>query len=143
MIKNGVFDGVVNASGDLNAWGFQADGNPWTVGIADPESKNKAFSYMNISNMAIATSGSYEKFVMIDRKKYSHTIDPQTGYPVAGIKSVSIISPYAEISDAMATPVIVMGIKAGLHMINQLDYLACIIIDDDNKLYCSNNINLK
>ena len=93
--------------------------------------------------MAVATSGSYEKFVNIGGKKYSHTINPKTGLPISGIKSVTIISPNAEIADAMATPVTVMGISAGLAMINQINYLGCIIIDDNNKIYTSNNINLK
>ena len=93
--------------------------------------------------MAVATSGNYEKFVTINGKKYSHTINPKTGLPVTGIKSVTIISPNAEIADAMATPVTIMGIKAGLHLINQIHQLACIIIDDHNTIYTSNNIRLQ
>nr|WP_294896981.1 FAD:protein FMN transferase [uncultured Pedobacter sp.] len=139
----GVANGIVNASGDLTTWGMQPTGQPWTVGIADPEHKLKPFSYMNISNMAIATSGNYEKFAVINGKKYSHTIDPHTGFPVAGIKSVSIICPQAELADALATPVTVMGVEVGLNLINQLNNIACIIIDDDNKLYTSKNINIK
>jgi thiamine biosynthesis lipoprotein len=92
--------------------------------------------------MSVATSGNYEKFVTIQGKRYSHTIDPKTGLPVTGIKSVSIISPFAELSDAMATPVTVMGVRAGLHMINQMKNVACIIIDDDDKIYTSKNISL-
>ncbi|MBU1760260.1 MAG: FAD:protein FMN transferase, partial [Bacteroidetes bacterium] len=115
----GVANGIVNASGDLVTWGLQPNGQPWTVGIADPEHKLKSFSYMNISNMAIATSGNYEKFAVINGKKYSHTIDPHTGFPVAGIKSVSIICPQAELADALATPVTVMGVEVGLNLINQ------------------------
>lgn len=91
--------------------------------------------------MAVATSGNYEKFVMINGKKYSHTIDPRTGLPVSGIKSATIISPNAEISDAMATPVMIMGVEKGLDLINQLKQVECVIIDDDNKLYTSRNIN--
>lgn len=141
--KRGVSSGIVNAAGDLTAWGMQADGKPWTVGIADPDSKHHPFSYLNISNQAIATSGNYEKYVIIDGKKYSHTIDPKTGLPVTGIKSVSIISTNAELADAMATPVMIMGIKAGLNMINQIRQIACIIIDDQNRLFTSDNIQLQ
>jgi thiamine biosynthesis lipoprotein len=138
----GIKNGIVNASGDLVTWGNQADGKPWTIGIADPEHKLKPFSYLNISNMAIATSGSYEKYAVIDGKKYSHTIDPHTGFPVRGIKSVSIICPQAELADALATPVMVMGVEVGLNLINQLKNIACIIIDDDNNLFTSKNINI-
>ncbi|AZA92949.1 Thiamine biosynthesis lipoprotein ApbE precursor [Chryseobacterium nakagawai] len=144
MLQNrGVTSGIVNASGDLTTWGNQADGRPWTVGIADPDNAKQSFSYMNITNMAVATSGNYEKFVVINGKKYSHTINPKTGIPVSGVKSVTIFCPNAEIADAMATPVSIMGIDAALHMINQINHLECIIIDDQDKIYSSQNINLK
>ncbi|MCU7548005.1 FAD:protein FMN transferase [Chitinophagaceae bacterium LB-8] len=141
LMRNGVQSGVVNAAGDLITWGGQPNGSPWTVGIADPDTKHP-FSYLNISNMAVATSGNYEKFAIIDGKRYSHTIDPKTGMPVSGIKSVTIICSSAELADAMATPVMVMGIRAGLNMINQLHGVACIIIDDDNKMYTTHNIKI-
>lgn len=142
MKKNGVTSGIVNASGDLTAWGNQPNGSPWTIGIAHPDAAHMPFSYMNITDMAVATSGNYEKYVVIDKKKYSHTINPRTGLPVRGIKSVTIIAPNAELCDALATPVTIMGINAGLHLINQLKQVECIIIDDDNKLYMSRNIHL-
>ena len=141
--RKGVKSGVVNAAGDLTAWGFQPNGKPWTIGIANPEAIQHAFSYLDITNTSVATSGNYEKFIMINGKKYSHTIDPKTGLPVTGIKSVTIISPNAEIADAMATPVMVMGIKVGLDMIDQIKGLACIIIDDNNTIYTSKNIRVK
>lgn len=143
MIQEGVKSGIVNASGDLTTWGLQPDGKQWTIGIADPNHKSRPFSYLNISNMAVATSGDYEKFVMIDGKRYSHTINPQTGLPVTGIKSVTIIAPNAEIADALATPVTVMGVKVGLDLINQIKGIACVIIDDHDKMFTSKNINIR
>lgn len=143
LIQNGVKSGIVNAAGDLTAWGRQPDGKEWTIGIADPDAARHPFSYLNITDMAIATSGNYEKFVMIGGKRYSHTIDPKTGLPVQGIKSVTIISPNAEIADAMATPVMIMGIKVGLDMVNQIKGLECIIIDEEDNIHTSKNINLK
>jgi len=142
MQKAGVESGVVNASGDLITWGTQPDGSIWTIGIVHPEYANSVFSYMNISGLSVATSGNYEKYIMIGGKKYSHTINPRTGLPVSGIKSVTIISTNAEIADAMATPVMIMGIEAGLDMINQIKDIEAIVIDDNNKLYASNNIKL-
>ncbi|OCB72703.1 thiamine biosynthesis lipoprotein [Flavobacterium glycines] len=143
LIKNNVVSGIINASGDLTTWGVQPNGKPWTIGIANPDLPAAAFSYIEISNKAVATSGNYEKFIMIDGKKYSHTIDPKTGLPISGIKSVTIISSNAEFADAMATPIAIMGIKAGLYLIDQIPDLYCIIIDDNNKIYTSKNINLK
>ena len=100
------------------------------------------FSYLKISNVAIATSGNYEKYVVIDGKKYSHTVNPKTGLPVTGIKSVTIITANAELADAMATPVTVMGIRAGLNLVNQMNQVECIIIDDNNNIHTSKNIQL-
>ncbi|MES2517227.1 MAG: FAD:protein FMN transferase [Bacteroidota bacterium] len=143
MIREGVKAGIVNASGDLTTWGNQPNGKQWTIGIADPNHKNRPFSYLNISNMAVATSGNYEKFIIIQGKRYSHTINPKTGLPITGIKSVTVIAPNAEIADALATPVTVMGVKVGLDLINQIKGIGCIIIDDHDKMFTSKNINIQ
>ena len=143
LIKRGVKAGVVNAAGDLTTWGKQPDGKEWTVGIADPTIRDRSFSSICISNMAIATSGNYEKYVVIDGKKYSHTIDPKTGFPVTGIKSATIICPNAELADAMATPIMVMGVAVGLDLVNQLPNMACIIVDDANRVHTTRNIRIR
>ena len=142
MHQSGVQSGIVNASGDLTVWGQQPTGEKWTIGIADPDKRDLPFGSIQLSDVSVATSGSYEKFVVIDGTKYSHTIDPKTGLPVRGIKSVTIICPSAELADALATPVTVMGISSGLNLIDQMKGVACIIIDDNNNLYSSKNINL-
>ncbi len=141
--RHGVSSGIVNAAGDLVAWGYQPDGKAWTIGIADPNARESPLSFLSITDMAVATSGNYEKFITVGGKKYSHTIDPKTGLPVTGIKSVTIICPQAEIADAMATPVMIMGVRVGLDMINQLKGISCIIIDDHDKIHTSKNIKLK
>lgn len=141
--KNGVESGIVNASGDLAVWGKQPDGKPWTIGIVHPDFAGQPFSYMEIADGAVATSGNYEKFVVIDGKKYSHTIDPKTGLPVRGIKSVTIVSPNAELCDALATPVTILGTTLGIDLVNQLNGVECVIIDDDNRLFTSKNIHLR
>jgi len=140
--KKGIKSGIVNAAGDLTTWGHQPNGKPWTIGIADPTTSGQIFSHLNITNTSVATSGNYEKFVLIDGKKYSHTIDPKTGWPVTGLKSVTIICSNAEIADAMATPVMIMGVKAGIDMVNQVKGLACIIVDENDRIHTSKNIHL-
>jgi thiamine biosynthesis lipoprotein len=143
LIKGGVTGGIVNASGDLAVWGMQANNKPWTIGITNPNQSGLPFARLDITGMAVATSGNYEKYILVNGKKYSHTINPKTGLPVTGIKSVTIISPNAELADAMATPVTIMGIKAGINLVNQIQHLECVIIDDHNKIYSSKNINLQ
>lgn len=143
MKEKGVESGIVNASGDLSVWGYQPDGQPWTIGIVDPNAVGQVFSYLQLVDMAIATSGNYEKYVMIGGKRYSHTINPRTGLPVAGVKSVTILCPNAELADAMATPVMIMGIRAGLDMIDQIKDMEAIVIDEEDHIYASKNIRLK
>ncbi|TDX01726.1 FAD:protein FMN transferase [Dinghuibacter silviterrae] len=141
MQASGVTDGVVNASGDLAVWGHQPDGKPFTIGIVNPNAVNHVFSTMEVTNMAVATSGNYEKYVMIGGRRYSHTINPRTGLPVTGVKSVTILCPNAELADAMATPVMIMGIRAGLDMIDQIRDMEAILIDDNDHLFTSKNIH--
>ena len=141
--QKGVQSGIVNAAGDLTAWGYQPNGRPWTIGIAHPDLARQAFSYLELTDRSVATSGNYEKYILINGQKFSHTIDPKTGLPIKGIKSVTIICDNAEIADALTTPVMIMGVKVGLDMINQMKGIAGIIIDDNDKIYTSANITLK
>jgi len=143
MQSMGVISGVVNASGDLAAWGYQPNGAPWTIGIVNPNAAGQIFSWLDVTDMALATSGNYEKYILIGGKKYSHTINPRTGLPVTGIKSVTIICPNAEIADAMATPVMIMGVHAGMDMINQINNVEAILIDDEDNVYTSHNLLIK
>lgn len=138
----GVSSGVINAGGDLLTWGTQPDNEPWTIATADPAQKAQPFANVEISNMAIATSVNAGKYTAILNKKYLGAINPKRGFPVSGIKSVSIMSPGAELADAMATPVMSIGINAGLYLINQLNQMACIIIDDHDRIYTSKDISI-
>ncbi len=138
----GVSSGIVNAGGDLLTWGAQPDNEPWTIATADPDQKNKPFANIEIGNMAIATSVNSEKYPAILNKKCADAINTKNGFPVSEIKSVSIISSSAELADAMATPVIMIGVNAGLYLINQLNQIACVIIDDHDRIYTSKDVNI-
>lgn len=142
LIEKGVKAGIINASGDLNAWGKQANGKDWMVAITNPLNKNKVFSWLPINDSAIVTSGNYEKFISFNGIRYSHIIDPRTGYPSTGIISTSIMTSNAELADAISTSVFVMGVETGLDFINQLKGVDGIIIDEQNKIHISNNIKL-
>lgn len=143
LIKKGVIAGIINASGDLTTWGQQPDGKDWMVAITNPLNKEKAFSWLPVKNSAVVTSGNYEKFVKFDNTRYSHIIDPRTGYPSTGIISASIFTKNAELADALATSIFVMGTEVGLDFINQLKGVECVIVDEENKVHTSKNIDLK
>lgn len=135
-------DGVVNAGGDLVSWGTRPDGSPWTIGIADPQNKENIISYLNISDMAVVTSGNYERYVEIEGERYCHIINPKTGWPVKGTKSVTIICADGEIADALATTVFVLGPEEGVKLIDHLKGVECIIVNDDNQFVYSQNVKL-
>jgi len=140
--KGGIDSGVINASGDLTLWGRRADGSNWKVGIAHPDNKNEIALWLPVEEGSVATSGDYEQFFMHDGIRYSHNINPITGLPLTGIKSVTVGSPSAELCDALCTGVYVMGKKAGLYLINQLPNTHCLIIDEQNEFYYSKNLHV-
>ena len=141
--EKGCKSGLVNVSGDINTWGKQPDGKLWTVGIINPLNKNKVFATFPLDDSAVETSGSYEKYVTFNGKRYSHIIDPRTGYPASGIVSVSVFAKQTEIADALATGIFVLGVEVGLDLVNQLKGIECIIVDDKGKIHSSKGIDIK
>jgi thiamine biosynthesis lipoprotein len=139
----GCVSGIVNVSGDINTWGKQADGKLWTVAIVNPMNKNKVFATFPLEDSAVETSGSYEKFVTFNGVRYSHIIDPRTGYPAQGVVSVSVFAKQTEIADALATGIFVLGVEVGLDLVNQLKGIECVIVDDKGKIHTSKGIDLK
>lgn len=143
LMAKGVPAGIINASGDMNTWGRQPNGEEWKIAITNPLNKNKVFAILPLNQGAVVTSGDYEKYVLFNGKRYAHIIDPKTGYPATGIISVTVFAPKAELADALATSVFVMGIDVGLSRIDQLPGVECIIIDDKGKIYTSQHIQIK
>lgn len=143
LIEKGVVAGIVNISGDINTWGKQLDGNQWKVGIKNPLNKDKIFATFPLEDSAVETSGSYEKYVTFNGKRYSHIIDTRTGYPASGIISVSVFAKSTELADALATGIFVLGVDVGLDLVNQLPGVGCIYVEDNGKISASKNIDLK
>jgi thiamine biosynthesis lipoprotein len=142
MQAMGIMSGLVNVSGDICAWGKRADGSDWSVGIANPKNKDEIACWLSLQDLCLSTSGDYEKFVMFNGKRYSHIIDPRTGYPAEGVSSVTVVCPDAELSDALDTGIFVMGVEKGLTLINQLKNIECLIIDDKGNLHPSKNLKV-
>jgi thiamine biosynthesis lipoprotein len=143
LVEKGVLAGIVNISGDINTWGKQLDGNQWKVGIKNPLNKDKIFASFPLEDSAVETSGSYEKYVTFNGKRYSHIIDTRTGYPASGIISVSVFAKSTELADALATGIFVLGVDVGLDLVNQLPGVGCIYVEENGKISASKNIDLK
>jgi thiamine biosynthesis lipoprotein len=127
----------------MNTWGTKPDGSSWTIGIVNPMNNKKVFSWFSLEHDAVVTSGDYEKFTQINGERYSHIIDPRTGIPAKGIVSCTVFAGKAELADALATAVFVMGKEAGLFLINQLPNIEAILIDDSGMSHRSKNIEIE
>ena len=143
LVELGVLGGIINASGDMNTWGTKPDGSSWTIGIVNPMNNKKVFSWFSLEHNAVVTSGDYEKFTQINGRRYSHIIDPRTGIPSQGIVSCTIFAGKAELADAIATAIFVMGVESGLFLIDQLPDIEAILIDDSGIIHRSKNIEIE
>ena len=143
LVERGVLGGIINASGDMNTWGTKPDGSSWTIGIVNPMNNKKVFSWFSLEHNAVVTSGDYEKFTQINGRRYSHIIDPRTGIPSQGIVSCTIFASKAELADAIATAVFVMGVESGLFLIDQLPDIEAILIDESGIIHRSKNIEIE
>ena len=141
MLKIGVNAGIINASGDLTTWGTQPDKKPWKIGINNPFKKYKMADVLSMKNGASTTSGDYEKFILIDNVRYSHIINPKTGFPSTGLTSVTVIGPNAEMCNGFSTSIMVLGKEKGLKLINQQKDYAALLITDQGKIIKSKNYN--
>jgi len=141
MVAMGIKSALVNAGGDLVATGVQEDGAPWQISIQHPRERKRLLAQLRITEQAVVTSGDYERFFMVDGKRYSHIIDPRTGYPVEGMQSVTVICPDAELADALATTVFVLGAEKGLELVNRLKSVDAIVVDATGTVTYSLNIH--
>ncbi|TDT47407.1 thiamine biosynthesis lipoprotein [Maribacter spongiicola] len=142
LVSKEVKAGIINIDGDITTWGTKVTGDKWLIGVVNPDQKGGISSWIPILESSVATSGGDGNFIISKNKKYTHIINPVTGYPATGILSVSVFAKSAELSDALATSIFVMGIDAGLALINQLGDTEVIIVDSINKLHKSNGILL-
>ncbi|WP_420148004.1 FAD:protein FMN transferase [Spirosoma sp.] len=143
MLARGIKAGIVNGSGDMSTWGRQPDGNPWTIGITNPLRSDTIFAILPLRYPAVVTSGSYEKFVVFNGKRYAHIINPKTGYPATGISSVTVFGPSAETANGFSTSIMVLGKEAGLKLLGQYPDYQYILITDDGQIVSSPDLGMK
>ncbi len=134
--KNGVENFLVEIGGEVFASGFRKDGRYWKVGINRPRKEapyNQVYKAISLHGKALATSGDYRNYFEVNNKRYSHIIDPRTGYPVGnGVVSVSILADACTFADGLATAVMVMGHETGIELVDRLDGVECLIVVEKN-----------
>lgn len=130
----GIKSGLINASGDISAWGTQSDGKPWAIGINNPFKDDKIAAVLYLKENAVTTSGSYEKYAEINGKRYSHIMNPKTGYPSTGLTSVTVVGSNATMANGFSTSIMVLGKKEGLKLIKKFPEYQYLLITDSGKI---------
>jgi len=133
--SHGIKKGLINFSGNIYALDRQTGEEGWEVGVNDPFNKSSVVDYLNIENFGVSTSGDYEKYFLIDGKRYSHIIDPHTGYPVENLSSVTVLADSATKADALSTAFSVMGKIKTTEFVKKNGVAGVMIIDGDRSNY--------
>lgn len=134
MKSFGVKAGIINASGDISTWGTQPDGTPWAIGINNPFRDDAIAAVLYLKENAVTTSGSYEKYAEINGKRYSHIMNPKTGYPSTGLTSVTVVGSNATMANGFSTSIMVLGRKKGLRLIKKFPDYQYLLITDAGKI---------
>jgi thiamine biosynthesis lipoprotein len=143
MLKRGIKAGIVNGSGDMSTWGKQPDGKAWTIGITDPMKNDKLIATLPLREGAVVTSGNYEKFVTFNGKRYSHIINPATGYPATGLTSVTVFGPSTERANGFSTSMMVLGKDSAINFIKKYPDYRYILITDEGQFISSPALHLR
>ncbi len=139
LVRAGIRSAMLTAGGDTRLVGDR-DGQPWIVGIQNPRDENAVAVRVPLENEAISTSGDYERFFELDGQRFHHIVTPATGVPAEGVRSASVIGADATWTDALSTTVFVLGVEAGLAMIEKLPGYEAIVIDASQRLHFSKGL---
>lgn len=137
--KLGIKAALVAAGGDTRIIGRRGE-YPWMIAIQDPRDKQKAIIRLPLVDVAVSTSGDYERYFIRDGERIHHIINPGTGRSISSVRSVTIIADQSITSDALSTSVFVLGVKQGLALVNSLSSIDAIIIDDKGLLHYSDGL---
>ena len=155
--KEGIKSGLVSISGDIKAFGLKPDLKPWKIGIKNPRAiplnpplvkegeegfSDEIMATIELTDMAISTSGDYERYFIIDGKRYHHILNPKTGYPVDECRSVSIIAKDGAVTDPFSTGIFILGAEKGIKLLEEME-IDGIIVDKNGKIHTTPNLRGK
>jgi thiamine biosynthesis lipoprotein len=142
--RAGIRSGLVAVAGDIKAFGLKPNEKPWKIGIKDPraEGKDDIIATLDLKDMAISTSGDYERYFILEGERYHHLLSPKTGYPARICQSVSIIAEEGALADAFATGVFILGPEKGMTVIKEMGFDG-LIIDKEGIIHVTPNIREK
>ncbi len=135
--ERGIRHAMLNAGGDSRVIGDRR-GEPWIIGIRDPRTQDGVIARLPLVDEAISTAGDYERyFDRPDGERVHHILDPATGLPSKGMRSVTVIGPDATLTDGLDTAMFVMGVREGMAMLSRLPGYEAVMVDGDGRLWYS------
>ena len=142
LYSSNVKSAVINMGGDIRIVGQKPTAQPFNIGIQDPNSKNSIITSLKLTDCSVATSGTYERYIINNGQKLHHILDPHTGYPVStDIDSVTVVTTSAETADALCTSVILLGKDAALPFLESFENTEAIIVTNDKTVYKTSGMN--
>ncbi|MFT5876029.1 MAG: thiamine biosynthesis lipoprotein [Clostridium sp.] len=137
LLDNKISSAIINLGGNVFALGKKLDGTSWNIGIQNPLStRGEYLGTVSVNDKSIVTSGNYERFFIVDGKRYHHIFDPKTGYPAEkGLISTTIISDKSIDGDALSTSTYILGLQKGLKLVESIKGVEGIFITNDKKVY--------
>jgi thiamine biosynthesis lipoprotein len=141
--ERGIRDFMIQSGGDIYVAGLK-DGRPWRLGIQDPRGPaNRVFAELDLTDGTFSTSGDYERSFIINGRRFHHILDPATGEPARGARSVTIVANRAVIADGLSTGVFILGTRAGIALIERLPDVEGVIVSDRNEVVISSGLKDK
>ena len=139
----GLRDFMIQSGGDIYVAGMK-DGRPWRLGIQDPRgAATRTFAELDLSDGTFSTSGDYERTFTKNGRRYHHILDPASGEPARGCRSVTIVSNRAVLADGLSTGVFILGPDAGMALIERLPDVEGVIVSDKNEVVISSGLQNK
>jgi thiamine biosynthesis lipoprotein len=143
LLENGIKHAIINLGGNILALNSRPDGSAWRLGLQDPyEPRGEYMGIVTLKNQTLVSSGTYERYLERNGKRYHHILNPQTGYPEDnGLVSVSIITARSIDADALSTTIFLLGLEKGLALVEKLPDTEAIFITADKKVYTSSGVS--
>jgi thiamine biosynthesis lipoprotein len=143
LLRHGIRSGIIAVAGDLRVFGKRPDGSTWNIGIKYPRKKEEIMAqvrFSDMADMAISTSGDYERFFMKNGIRYHHVLSPDTLHPSRGNQSVSVIAQDSTTADAISTAIFAMDPEKGFKLLESLPEVEGIIMGDDGHIGLSSGL---
>lgn len=134
--SQGVTHACINMGGNIAVFGGKPDGSPWTIGVRDPNgTPDQSEEVLTLTDGTVVTSGTYERFFMLDGVRYHHILDPKTGMPIQnGLASVTILTDRSALADALSTTCFVLGAEKSKAILDRYSARAIFLFEDGTRV---------